>query len=80
MTLEKDVLDAINLLIDKKFEQTTKIYYCRVITVSPGSKRCEVQLGSANIVVKYYGAEPNPGRAYRVFVPQGNTSDAFILN
>ena len=80
MTLEKDVLDAINLLIDKKLEKTTKIYYCRVIAVSPAGKTCNVQLGSANVSVKYYGEDPNPGRAYRVFVPKGNTSDAFILN
>lgn len=80
MLSAKDFLDAINLLIDKKLEKTAQIYTCIVTSVNTTTKKCTVTMGGVSINVQYYGNAPTPKKAYRVFVPQGNTSDAFIIN
>ena len=75
----KQFLDAIEVLIQKAInDNTTQIYGCVCKAVYADSK-CSIVANGKNNTVKYYGNSPVVGKSYRVFVPNGNMSMAFII-
>lgn len=77
MNIPEEFLNAIEILIDKRMQNTAQIYTGRVIGFS-GSK-CVVNINGRNQIVQFYGSAPTVNSMYRVFVPQNNMSMAFII-
>lgn len=77
MDSRKEILDSIQILINKAMENVTKIYVGRVISVS--GDRCTISINGRDYSIQYYGGEPVVGTTYRVFAPDNNISVAFII-
>lgn len=78
MDAKKEILDAIEVMVNQAIENsTTKIYtgICKILYTD----KCVVTINGKNNTVKYYGSIPVVGNSYRVFVPYGNMSAAFII-
>lgn len=76
---QKELLDAIQIMIDNTLNaQTTKIYSCYVSDVG-NEKHCTVVLNGKTQSVQYYGDAPIVAQHYKLFVPFGNMSQAFII-
>ena len=78
MDVANEILDAIEIIVDKKIrENTTQIYPGVCKSVSGNS--CVMSINGRDNTVQFYGSTPTVGTIYRVFVPNGNMSMAFIL-
>ena len=78
MDVANEILDAIEIIVDKKTkEQTTQIYPGICKSVSGNS--CVMSINGKDNTVQFYGSAPIVGTIYRVFVPYGNMSMAFII-
>lgn len=78
MSIASDILDAIEIIVDKKIkENTTQIY--SGICVSVSGNTCHMTINGKDNVVQFYGSTPVVGSVYRVFVPNGNMSMGFII-
>ena len=78
MDVANEILDAIEIVADKKIrEQTTQIY--PGICKSVNGNSCVMSINGKDNTVQFYGSAPNVGAIYRVFVPYGNMSMAFII-
>ena len=80
MTAEqKELLDAVQVLIDKAMANTTKIYGGLITAVN--DKTCTVAVnGKSYNNLRWYGAAPQINYKCQVFVPEGNMSMAFVLS
>ena len=79
MDVANEILDAIEIIVDKKTkEQTTQIYPGICKSVSGNS--CVMSINGKDNTVQFYGSAPTVGAIYRVFVPNGNMSTAFIIS
>lgn len=78
MDVVNEILDAIEIIVDKKIrEQTTQIY--PGICKSVNGNSCVMSINGKDNTVQFYGLSPIVGAIYRVFVPYGNMSMAFII-
>lgn len=78
MDVNTEILDAIEILVDKKIrEHTTQIHSGVCISVDDGL--CVVAVNGKNNKVQWYGSTPTVNAVYRVFVPNVNMSAAFII-
>ena len=78
MNVANEILDAIEIIVDKQTkEQTTQIYPGICKSVSGNS--CVMSINGRDNTVQFYGSTPTVGTIYRVFVPNGNMSMAFII-
>lgn len=78
MDVANEILDAIEIIVDKKIkEQTTQIYFG--ICKSVNENTCVMTINGKENTVQFYGTIPIVGVIYRVFVPYGNMSMAFII-
>ena len=78
MSFANDILDAIEIIVDKKVrENTTQIYPGICKSVSGSS--CVMSINGKDNTIQFYGSTPTVGSIYRVFVPKGNMSMAFII-
>lgn len=78
MDAKNEILDAIQIMLDRALANTTKIYggLCK------GTKTGNIAIMIINGVetdVPYYGDAPTANKQYRVFVPEGNMSNAFMV-
>lgn len=79
MDINNEILDAIEIMVDKKIkEHMTHIY--SGVCVSTSGNTCVMTINGKNNTVQWYGSTPTVGNIYRVFVPNGNMSTAFIIN
>ena len=79
MDVANEILDAIEIIVDKQTkEQTTQIYPGICKSVSGNS--CVMSINGKDNTVQFYGSAPIVGTIYRVFVPYGNMSMAFIIS
>lgn len=79
MDINNEILDAIEIIVDKKIkEHMTHIY--SGVCVSTNGNTCVMTINGKNNTVQWYGSTPTVGAVYRVFVPSGNMSAAFIIN
>lgn len=78
MDARNEILDAIQILIGRALENTTKIYNSTCKGVVANNIALMVVNGvEANVV--FYGDAPTANKQYRVFVPEGNMSNAFMI-
>lgn len=78
MDIAKEILDAIEIIVDKKIQDNTAQIYrgvCKSITTTT----CTLTINGKDNTVKYYGGTPIVGTVYQVFVPSGDMSTAFII-
>lgn len=79
MDVNNEILDAIEIIVDKKIkENMTQIY--QGVCTGISDNNCVVTINGKNNIVQWYGATPTIGAVYRVFVPSNNMSTAFIIN
>ena len=78
MDVANELLDAIEIIVDKKMRDSiTQIYsgVCKSINTN----NCVMSINGKDNIVQYYGSAPSVDSIYRVFVPNGNMSMAFII-
>lgn len=78
MSIEKEILDSIAILIKKAAENNTQIYVGTVTNLS-GSKCSMLLNGKVLESVRVYGTTPPVGSILPVFVPNGNFNVAFTM-
>ena len=78
MDARNEILDAIQILIGRALESTTKIYNSTCKGVVASNVALMVVNGVEAKVV-FYGDAPTANKQYRVFVPEGNMSNAFMI-
>lgn len=78
MSIEKEILDSIAILIKKAAESNTQIYVGTVTNLS-GSKCSMLLNGKVLESVRVYGTTPPVGSILPVFVPNGNFNVAFTM-
>lgn len=79
MDINNEILDAIEIIVDKKIREHMTYIYSGVC-VSTNGNTCVMTINGKNNTVQWYGSTPTVGAVYRVFVPNGNMSAAFIIN
>lgn len=78
MDVANEILDAIEIIVDKKIrENTAQIYFGVCKSVNGDS--CVMSINGKNNTIHFYGSAPIVGLTYRVFVPNGNMSMAFAI-
>ena len=78
MSIEKEILDSIAILIKKSAERNTQIYIGTVTNLN-GNKCSMLLNGKVLKSVRVYGATPPVGTILPVFVPSGNFNVAFTM-
>lgn len=78
MDARNEILDAIQILIGRALESTTKIYNatCKGLV---GNNVALMRVNGVDTRVVFYGDAPEANKQYRVFVPEGNMSNAFMI-
>ena len=77
MRAQNELLDAIQVLIDKSLkDKATKVTGGKVKSASGG--RAIITINGYDYPIPYSGDAPKVGSTVRVFIPNGNMSDAFI--
>lgn len=78
MDVANELLDAIEIIVDKKIRENTAQIYPGICKSVSGNN-CVVSINGKDNTVRFYGSTPSVGATYRVFVPNGNMSMAFII-
>ena len=78
MDVANEILDAIEIIVDKKIRENTAQIYPGVCK-SVSDNTCVMSINGRNNTVQFYGSTPAVGAIYHVFVPNGNMSMAFII-
>lgn len=78
MSIEKEILDSIAILIKKSAESNTQIYIGTVTNLN-GNKCSMLLNGKVLESVRVYGTMPPVGAILPVFVPSGNFNVAFTM-
>lgn len=78
MSIEKEILDSIAILIKKSAESNTQIYIGTITNLN-GNKCSMLLNGKVLESVRVYGATPPVGAILPVFVPSGNFNVAFTM-
>lgn len=80
MSANDEILDSIEILIQKHLSKSTAIYTGMVVD-DAANNLCNVKVnGEIYKNVRYYGSTPLANYIAPVFVPFGNMSNAFILS
>ncbi len=72
-----ELMESIDVLIQRRLTTVTKITYGIVTSVDTDS--CGVNVQGKSYTLPFYGALPEVNKKYPVCVPQGNFSQAFII-
>lgn len=78
MDARNEILDAIQILIGRALESTTKIYNATCKGLVSGNVAL-MRINGVDTRVVFYGDAPDVNKQYRVFVPEGNMSNAFMI-
>lgn len=73
----KELMESIDILITKKMQSTTQIYFGIIKSIDDNN--CIIEIKGNEYNLKYYGNVPLINKKYPVLVPQGNFSQAFII-
>lgn len=80
MDTNNEILDAIEILADKKFgENITKILTGICKSVNINNNTCVMDSNGVISTVQFYGSPPEVNELYRIFVPSNNMSRSFIV-
>ena len=78
MDVANELLDAIEIIVDKKVRENTAQIYPGICKSVSGSS-CVMSINGKDNTIQFYGSIPTVGAIYRVFVPSGNMSMAFAI-
>ena len=78
MDVASEILDAIEIIVDKKVRENTAQIYLGICKSVSGNT-CVMLINGKDNTVQFYGSTPTVGSIYRVFVPNGNMSMAFVI-
>ena len=78
MDVANELLDAIEIIVDKKIRENTAQIYPGVCKSVSGNS-CVMSINGKDNTIQFYGSIPTVGAIYRVFVPDGNMSMAFAI-
>lgn len=79
MDVKKEILDAIEIIVDRAIKKySTRIFTGVVKSINNG--KANVIINGAPLEIPYFGNVPTVNYSYRVFVPDGELSQAFIIN
>ena len=78
MSTEKEIIEAIDIIVQKRLEDLTQIYNGVIQTSGTG----HILINGKTYWLTVYGKTNTltAGQVVKVFVPQGNMSQAFILS
>lgn len=80
MDTNNEILDAIEILADKKIsENITKILTGICKSVNTNNNTCVMDSNGVISTVQFYGSPPEVNELYRIFVPSNNMSRSFIV-
>lgn len=79
MNIANDILDAIEIIVRQVVNNETTQIYTGVCESLVDSSSCNITINGKTNTVKFYGGVPTVNSTYRVFVPCGNMSTAFII-
>ena len=78
MDVANEILDAIEIIVDKKIRENTAQIYPGICKSVSGNS-CVMSINGKDNTIQFYGSIPTVGAIYRVFVPDGNMSMAFAI-
>lgn len=78
MDAKKEILDSIEILIERAISQTTQAYSGSVSKVNADGT-CEVVWNGKAYTMKSFGGTPSANKDCKIIVPQGNQNQAFII-
>lgn len=78
MDVANELLDAIEIIVDKKIRENTAQIYPGICKSVSGNS-CVMSINGKDNTIQFYGSIPTVGAIYRVFVPDGNMSMAFAI-
>lgn len=78
MDVANELLDAIEIIVDKKIRENTAQIYPGICKSVSGNS-CVMSINGKDNTIQFYGSIPTVGSIYRVFVPNGNMSMAFSI-
>ena len=78
MDVANEILDAIEIIVDKKIRENTAQIYLGICKSVSGNS-CVMSINGKDNTIQFYGSIPTVGTIYRVFVPDGNMSMAFAI-
>ena len=78
MDVANELLDAIEIIVDKKIRENTAQIYPGICKSVSGSS-CVMSINGKDNTIQFYGSIPTVGAIYRVFVPDSNMSMAFAI-
>ena len=80
MDTNNEILDAIEILADKKIsENITKVLTGICKSVNINNNTCVMDSNGVISTVQFYGSPPEVNELYRTFVPSNNMSRSFIV-
>lgn len=77
MDIKKEIMESIDILLQKRLSKITQSYYVTVVSVSNG--KCNVRLNGNEHTVSFYGNTPVVNKRYPIIIPEGNLSQAYII-
>ena len=79
MDAQKELLDAMQILIDNSLKKITQIYYGSIVSVDSENHSCVILMNGREYTMPYYGNQPTVNLKYPVVAPQGNLSIGFVI-
>lgn len=80
MDTNNEILDAIEILVDKKIgENITKVLTGICTSVNINKSTCVMNSNGVSGTVYFYGSPPEVNGLYRIFVPSNDMSRSFIV-
>lgn len=75
----KEIIDAIKIIVDSEIKKGTNIY-SGIVDALNSDDTCIVRMSGKQYKVRYIGGVPTVGSNQKIFVPQNNMAQAFIMN
>ena len=75
----KEIIDSIKIIVDSEIKKGTNIY-SGIVDVLNSDGTCIVKMSGKQYKVGYIGGAPTVGSNQKIFVPQNNMAQAFIIN
>lgn len=82
MDAKKEILDAIDIMIERKLQSVARIYTGVILAVLTGNSagKVRVRVNGDDYEIPYYGTAPAATCKVPVFVPNNNMALAFIIS
>lgn len=80
MDAQKELLDVIEILIEEKIREKVPQIYVGICQSILKNNTAQMIVNGDTLNVQYYGNTPKVGNTYRIFIPNSNTSMAFIIS